>query len=160
MMKKAGQLTPDQIQAAQKLLYSPVMYALYGVMGVVMTFFAMVVTSLIILGLLRMFGNEGKYSRIIAVYSLAYIPQAIGSILKGIYMLITQKPIFTDLSPTFMSTLLNQIDLFILWTAILVVVGISKVFGLSEKKSIIIAVTLWLLTLGISLLPVLMKPAA
>lgn len=158
MLQKAGQMTPEQLAGAEKILYSPVAYLLYGLLGVVVTFFTVLVVSLVILGMLKMFGNQGKFRKVIAVYSLAYIPMAIGSMLKGGYMFITNKPVFADLQPTFMSTALNQLDLFLLWYSILLVIGLNKVLGLEEKKGIIIAVVLWLISFGMALLPLLTTP--
>jgi hypothetical protein len=84
------------------------------------------------------------------VYTLAYMAAVIGMLIKLVYMYLTGNLLYLNMSPTFVDALYNNLDPFIIWQAILTVFGISVVSGLPEKKSAIIVVTMWLVSLAIS----------
>jgi hypothetical protein len=92
-----------------------------------------------------------KFSQRVSVYTLAYMASVIGLLVKLAYMYLSGNLLYIDMSPTFIDALYNNVDPFIVWQSILMVFGISIVSGLSEKKSTIIVVAMWLVSLAISL---------
>jgi len=107
--------------------------------------------SLAYMVFIRALKGKIKYTQAVSIYTLAYMAAAVGMVVKLAYMYLTGNLLYINMSPTFIDALYNNLDPFIIWQAILTVFGISAVSGLPEKKSTIIVVSMWLVSLAISL---------
>jgi hypothetical protein len=118
---------------------------------------------LIIAGVLflafRLFGGEGKFSQAFAITIYAWIPLSISSILltvvaraRGSFNPL-MAPVLVKSNPAFLVdmkehaalfSLLSALDLFTIWTLVLLVIGFATMSRFSKAKSAAIIVSLWL----------------
>lgn len=96
--------------------------------------------------LTRIFNGENNYAETVAVYSLAYIPQTIYSLLCSVYIVVTHTMPGANAAnnPTLLSTAFSGFNIFKLWQIVLLIIGLAKVGNISKKKAafIVILVTL------------------
>ncbi len=121
--------------------------------------------ALIFLGALRMFGSEVDYVRCLAVTLHGYMPGALAAlinvpILMGrstiTYEEATQGGVLVSSLAAFapegasatLRALLGSVDLFSIWTVILLSLGFKIVGKVSTTVSTVIVVLLWLIYLG------------
>lgn len=83
------------------------------------------------------------YKQMISIYSLCYIPIAIGQVFKGIYILLTNNTI--QFSNKYITILWGTFDPFTIWRFTLFFLGINIIFSLSRKKSLLITLLLWII---------------
>jgi hypothetical protein len=50
-----------------------------------------------------------------------------------------------------LSILLNQLELFTIWSLVLTIIGVQRIYGFSTRKAASIVILYWLLLLGISI---------
>jgi hypothetical protein len=153
MEEKAASMPPDQAEAVKgsiAFLNSPMMNAVIALIAAVSIIAIILLVSLVYMAFVRALKGKMKYSQMVSVYTLAYMAAVIGMLIKLVYMYLTGNLLYLNMSPTFVDALYNNLDPFIIWQAILTVFGISVVSGLPEKKSAIIVVTMWLVSLAIS----------
>ncbi len=114
----------------------------------------------------RLFGGEGNFKQAFSTVLYSWIPLTIGGIVTGIVALARG-----EIDPTTMQTLvksnpaflvdmkeqpilfaaLTSLDIFTIWTIILLVIGFSTLSKLSRMKSAVIVVSLWLVTVVVKL---------
>ncbi|HYF84490.1 MAG TPA: YIP1 family protein [Clostridia bacterium] len=153
MEEKAASMPPDQAEAVKgsiTFLNSPMMNGISALIGAVSIIAIILLISLVYMAFVRALKGKIKYSQMVSVYTLAYMASVIGILVKLAYMYLTGNLLYINLSPTFVDALYDNLDLFIIWQSILMVFGISAVSGLPEKKSTIIVVGMWLISLAIS----------
>ncbi|MEA4848573.1 MAG: YIP1 family protein [Clostridiaceae bacterium] len=154
MEEKAAAMSPEQAEALRAsigFMNSPMMNAVSAAAGAVSTIAIILLVSLIYMAFIKAFKGKIKYPQVLSVYALAYMATAVGMVVKLAYMYFTGNLLYMDLSPTFKDVIFNSLDPFIIWQSILMVFGISVVSGIPEKKSIVIVVSMWLVSLIISL---------
>jgi hypothetical protein len=154
MEEKAAAMSPEQAEAMRAsiaLMNTPVMNAVSAVVGVVSMIAVILLVSAVYMAFIRAFKGKIKYRQILSVYTLAYMVTAVGLVVKLAYMYFTGNLLYINMSPTYWDILYNNLDLFIIWQSILMVFGISAVSGIPEKKSTIIVVSMWFVSLFISL---------
>lgn len=154
MEEKAAAMSPEQAEAVKgsiAFLNSPMMNMVSAVVAVVSTIAIILLVSLVYMVFIRALKGSIKYSQAVSVYTLAYMATAIGLIGKLAYMYLTGNLLYINMRPTYLDALYNNLDIFTIWQAILMVFGISAVSGISEKKSTIIVASMWFASLVISL---------
>jgi hypothetical protein len=116
----------------------------------------LLISSLIILGLSRMFSTQGNYKQVFAALLHAnFIDKILGNALR-LVLVLTRKsfmqtttslalffPKLEVTSPTFI--ILGQVDFFQLWLFGVLGYGLSYVFKIGLKKALILAYGFWLL---------------
>ncbi|MDD4503711.1 MAG: YIP1 family protein [Clostridiaceae bacterium] len=153
MEEKAAAMSPEQAEAVRAsipFLNSPKMNIISAAIGAVSIIVIILVVSLVYMAFVRVLKGKINYKQMLSIYTLAYMAAAIGMVVKLAFMYFTGNLLYLEMTPTFTNTLYNNLDPFIIWQAILMVFGISVVSGISEKKSTIIVVGMWLVTLAIS----------
>jgi len=153
MEEKAAGMSPEQAEAMRAsigLMNTPTMNLVSAVVGVVSIIAVILLVSAVYMTFARAFKGKIKYKQMLSVYTLAYMATAIGLVVKLAYMYITGNLLYINMSPTYWDILYNNLDLFIIWQSILMVFGISAVSGISEKRSTIIVVSMWFVSLFIS----------
>lgn len=154
MEEKAASMPPDQAAAVRSsipFMNSPMMNAISAAVAVVSVIAIVLLISLVYMAFVKAMKGKIKYSQMVSIYTLAYMASVIGLLVKLAYMYLTGNLVYINMSPTYVDALYNNLDLFTIWQSILMVFGISAVSGLPEKKSTIIVVTMWLVSLAISL---------
>ena len=114
----------------------------------------------------RLFGGEGNFKQAFSTVLYSWIPLIISGIVTGIVAIARG-----EIDPTGMQTLvksnpaflvdmkdnpilfaaLTSLDIFTIWTIILLVIGFSTLSRLSRAKSAAIIVSLWLVTVVVKL---------
>jgi hypothetical protein len=154
MEEKAAAMSPEQAEAMRAsigLMNTPVMNAVSAVVGVISIIALILLVSAVYMAFVRALKGKIKYKQMLSVYTLAYMATAVGLVVKLAYMYFTGNLLYINMSPTYWDILYNNLDLFIIWQSILMVFGISAVSGIPEKKSTIIVVSMWFVSLFISL---------
>lgn len=157
--KKAASMSPEQaeaVRASAGFMNSPLMNAMTAVIGALSVIIIIFILALVYMAFIKLFGGKVKYMQVVSVYTLSYMAVCIGTLAKLAYMYITKNLVYLNLEPTYMDALYNNLDPFIIWQAILMVFGISAVADIPEKKSTIIVVIMWLLSFGVSIVPILL----
>lgn len=116
------------------------------VMPLVSTLVALWLGWLILSGVLHLgstlLGGRGSMSTALNVVGWAYLPFVVRDLLRVVYMLLAGHAIVSPgLSgfaggAVFASQILSRVDLFFLWSAVLLVIGFGISDGLSRNKSI------------------------
>lgn len=159
MEERAAGMSPEQAEAmrtSMALMDTPIMNIIAALVGVVSVIAIILLVTAVYMAFVKAFKGKIKYSQMLSVYTLAYMTTAIGLTVKLAYMYLTGNLLYINVSPTYWDILYNNLDLFIIWQSILMVFGISTVSGISEKKSIIIVVSMWFVSLIISLASMLL----
>ncbi|HYE84416.1 MAG TPA: Yip1 family protein [Clostridia bacterium] len=159
MEEKAAAMPPEQAEATRAsiaFLNSPTMNIISAAVAAVSMIAIILLVSLVYMAFIRALKGKIRYSQAVSIYTLAYMASTIGLVVKLAFMYFTGNLLYINMSPTFMDALYNNFDPFLIWQAILMVLGISAVSGIPEKKSTIIVVSMWLVTLAISLGSVMM----
>lgn len=157
--KRAAAMPAEQaeaVRASAGFMNSPVMNALTAVSAVISIIAIIFILALIYMAFIKVLGGKVKYMQVVAIYTTAYLATCIGLLVKLAYMYITKNLVYINLEPTYLDTVYNNLDPFIIWQAILMVFGISTVANISLKKSTAIVSVMWLLSFGVSLVPVIM----
>jgi hypothetical protein len=154
------QQTPDmpkeQAEATIAFMNSPIMTGIAVGAAVAMAAIAVFLTSWIYYGLIALFGGKTKYMKVVAVYSLAYIPYYIGALATLGFAYFTNN--YESLvQPQVMDVMFNRLGLFVIWQVLLLVFGFSKIANLKLQKSAIIVAIMWIIATVISIVPTLMN---
>jgi hypothetical protein len=139
-----GQPVPEQVMNLYNSPFFMVTGTIGAAVGVVATLF---IGGLIYYLVVRIFKGKAKIIEIISVYTHANIASTIGVIVKMIYTLITKKTVNLD-AATLSAVLFSNIDIFVIWQLVLMVFGISAVACLSKKKSTVVVIIVFALTLA------------
>jgi len=138
---------------------------LLAVFGVAVQAVVYAIVAALFLGLLRLFGSEIDYLSSLAVTLHGYLPQAVALLLNIPILLGRQTVAFEEaaqggvlksslaaLAPedasAMTAVLLGSVDLFSIWTAVLLALGFRIVGKMSTAVSAGIVVLLWLIYIG------------
>ena len=148
------QRTPDlSREQAEVIMKSPLVMGFAVGGALVVSTAAVFLGSLIYYGLISLFGGKTKYIKIVAVYSLAYIPYTIGTMISLAFAYYTNN-FDSMMQPQFMDVIFNRLDIFVIWQVLLLVFGFAKISNLKLHKSAIIVAVMWTISTVISLVPV------
>lgn len=159
MEEQAASMPPEQAEAVRAsigFINSPMMNAISAAVAAVSMIAIILLLSLVYMAFIKVMKGKIKYKQVLSVYTLAYMATAIGLLVKLAFMYITGNLLYINLKPTYLDALYNNLDPFTIWQSILMVFGISAVSGIPEKKSTIIVVGMWLVSLLISMGSVLL----
>jgi hypothetical protein len=164
-MEQSGrQMSDADMEKAAKFSGS-----LMRVMGYLSPVWAVLIW-LIIAGVLllafRLFGGEGNFKQAFSATLYAWIPNTIGGIITTIVVAArgtvdpTTMATLVKSSPAFLVeqkdnpvvfALLSSLDIFTIWTLILLILGFAALSKLSRGKSAAIVISLWLVTVFVKL---------
>lgn len=154
LMQQTPDMTKEEAEAVMQLMNSPVMTAITVAVTVITVIGGMFLTPLIYWGLISVFGGKTTYMKIVAVYTLAYIPYYLGSLLSLGYSYYTNN--FDNLlNANLTDALFKRFDIFVIWQVLLLVFGFVKIANIKLGKSAIIVTIMWLLATGITVVPLL-----
>jgi len=116
-------------------------------------------------------GGRGNFKLMLNMVILAWLPLALRALVQIIYILISGQPISNpglaglienpqSLGLTALRGLLSHIDLYFLWTLLLLSLGISVYGRLPRKKAIILVLSCGLVLLLITLIPAFLGKVA
>ena len=159
MEEQAAAMPPEQAEAVRAsigFMNSPGMNIASAAIAAVSMIAVILLISLVYMAFIRVFKGKITYKQAVAVYTLAYMATAVGLVVKLAFMYFSGNLLYLDMSPTYIDAVYDSLDPFTIWQSILMVFGISVVSGITEKKSTVIVVCMWLLSLMIALGSVLL----
>jgi hypothetical protein len=153
--------TPDMqnnymqaMQATQGPVFNYIIPALTGLAGL---WFTWAVISALLHLTSTLLGGRGSMTSALNVVGWASLPLAVRDLLRVIYMLIVRQPIAspglsgfvtgTEGAALFLAQFLKNLDLFMIWYAILLVLGFRLVDSLPMKKAILGVLVMLIITL-------------
>jgi hypothetical protein len=134
--------------------------------GPVLQIIAFAVIAGVLLIAFRMFGGEGDFKQAFSVTLYSWLPMVIKSVLAVIVILTRKTVTLNDLANPLRSnlaflvsmkeqpmlfSLFGSLDVFMIWTIVLLVIGFAAISRFSKTKSAAIIVSLWLVTVIIKL---------
>jgi hypothetical protein len=132
----------------------------------VLQLIAFAIIAGILLIAFRMFGGEGDYKQAFSVTLYSWMPMVIKGILSVIVILSRKTITLNDLANPLRSnlaflvnmkqqpllfSLFGSLDIFTIWTMILMIIGFAALSRFSKVKSAAIIVSLWLLVVFVKL---------
>lgn len=158
-MEARGNMSADDIDRALRITTA---------FGKVMTYVSPVISAIfyaIVAGVLliafRMFGGEGTYKQSLSVSLYSWLPQVIYTIVLAAVIIsrgtmpaeqmggavLSNLAFLTDFKEhRVLYSFLSSIDLFNIWTIVLMTFGMSAVSRLSRARSAAIVISLWVMT--------------
>ncbi|MDF2839612.1 MAG: Yip1 domain protein [Clostridia bacterium] len=156
IIQQSPDMPKEQVEATMALMNSPVMTAIAVGAAALMAIIAVFATSGIYYGLLSLFGGKTSYMRVVAVYSLAYIPYYIGALVSLGFSYFTNN-YESLLQPQLTDVLFNRLGLFVIWQVLLLVFGFSKIADIKVSKAAIVVAIMWIIATIISIVPTFMN---
>lgn len=153
LLKSADKMSPEQLAQTKQMINSPFVTVMAGVSS----FIGIILVILIQAGLLHlavsMFGGSAKFSVGFATVAFAQVPIMIQQVFYSIYMATSGKlvkPGFSgmlssDQLATPLGAFLSRLDIFSIWSIVLIAIGFSITYKISKGKSGTIAVGYWLI---------------
>lgn len=143
MSKSYDPQTAQMMKGMSNFFASPIFAIVSALIGV---YIGWLLISLIYYGVMKIVKGEGKYKQSLMVYAYSFVPIILGYIIKIIVIIATGKPIIFNNS-SLISAIFNNMDIFMIWQIVLLVIGYAKVFKVTIKNSAIVIVFLNLIYL-------------
>ncbi len=152
--KRADQMPPGQLESAKDFMESPVIVIFAAFSALVVTIFGLAIKS----GLYHLggtsLGGRADFVGALSVVMYSSAPLAIRNFLGGVVAGITGEPMAEGASALLplddranaLGGLLAGIDLFILWSVVLGVVGLTAVYKHDRNKALLVVGGFWVLT--------------
>lgn len=93
--------------------------------------------SAIFFSVVKRVGGQGSFGLSAAVAGLCWVPLFLRSLVQGIYIWSTGLPVYW--SNPLAEAVLSRLDLFVIWNVFLLGVGFAVAFGVSWKRSLLLA---------------------
>jgi hypothetical protein len=146
--------TPDMTrEQAEAIMKSPIVMGIAVGGAFIVCIAAIFLVPLIYYGLIALFGGKTNYMKIVAVYSLAYLPYTVGAIISLTFAFYTNN-FDSIMQPKLMDVIFSRFDVFVIWQVLLLVFGFAKVSNLKLHKTAIIVAIMWTIATAVSLIPV------
>jgi hypothetical protein len=162
---QTAKLPPDRVDKMVHFTAGTMKVGAYA-SPVIATLALMIVSGAILIGC-RMFGGEGDFKQAFSASTYAWYPRVIKGILaaivllskKGITVWDLQNPVRSNLGFLFdpktqpvQFALGSSLDIFAIWSVILLVIGFAAVSRLSKARSAAVVVTLWIVVNAVLLI--------
>ncbi len=167
LLSSSSNASPEQLAKSKQIMESPIL----PVIAAVSAFIGIIITILIQSGLLHLgayvFGGRAKFTVGIATVAYAQVPIIIQQIIQSIYMAASGKLVMQGLSAlipgdqiaTPLGALLGRIDIFSIWSIILLIMGFSITYKITKGKAAVITIGYWVLGTVFVILPMLLSMA-
>ncbi len=162
LQDRMSSMTPDQVATQHKVIQSFIMGGFYA--APVFTLVAVALMAVVLWPTINFgFGGAAKYSRVFALCMFAFLPGVLKSILASILLYAGRSPdSFTPdtmvgsnigyyiETPGPLKTFLTSIDIFSIWTAILLSIGLAIVARTKRSSGYIAVFGWWILIILVS----------
>jgi hypothetical protein len=166
MMQKQGkQMSDADVERMGRI--TKAMAKVAGYIGPLFIIVGYLLIALVLWGAFRLMGGEGDFKQSLSTTLYSFFPRMVlGGIIGTVVIMMrgmvdpTQAASVMMTNPAFLVdmkaqpilfALLTSLDIFMLWTIVLLTIGFSKVSRLSKGKSAAIIVSLWIVTVAIKL---------
>ncbi|MGD2176429.1 MAG: Yip1 family protein [Anaerolineae bacterium] len=176
MAEQLGEdVSEEQLERAMSMAASPLLTVVFPAVGGAVS---RVVGWLVWAGALYLvgmvFGGRSTFGQMFSVVVWAWFPYALRGVLQTVYVLVSGQLIVNpglsglvqnepsvsetvlaspSVGQTLFTTLLSRIDLFLVWTLMLLVIGVRMTTQLSRRKAVLVTLGVWVVLTGLSLLP-------
>lgn len=164
MEQQNKNMSPQDVERAAKMgaAFGKVMAYTGPIWGIAI----LVIIAAVLMLAFRLFGGEGTFMQSFSVTLYSWIPMCLFSIVTTIVVFSresidpTQMQTLVKSNPAFLVemktnpmlySLLTSLDIFTIWTLILLTIGFAAVSRFSKVKSAVIIVSLWLATVVVKL---------
>ena len=156
---------PDKAEGAVSMTKGIMTVSMYA--SPVLIVLLLVITAGVCLLAFKMFGGEGDFNIALSVTTYAWFPRLIRGILGAIVMLSKgsislyelQNPVMSNLGFLFdpktqpvQYAIGSALDIFNIWSLVLLIIGLAAMSKLSKAKSAVIVIVLWLVVNLVSLI--------
>ncbi len=171
----------EQMERAMSVVASPLITVVFpAVAGAV----GRVVSWLVWAGALYLagmvLGGRSTFGQMFRMVVWIWIPHALRDLLQATYIWVSGQPILNPglsglvqrgqsvtemmtappgLGQQILSAVLSRVDLFLVWHLVLLVIGVGVTMRLARRKAVLVALGVWVLLTGLSLIPVLVGAA-
>lgn len=165
-MEARGNLTSDQINQQLKIVGAFSKIVAYCSPAIAAIVF-LVVAAVLMLAY-RMMAGEGRFGQYFSVTLYAWVPQIIQSVIMTVILALRTEltsaadlPILVRSNLAFLVdyhehqvlfSLLSSLDVFTIWSLILMIIGFAHVSRFSKQKSAAVMITVWGLYTGVKLI--------
>jgi hypothetical protein len=151
-------IPPDKAEGAVSMTKSVMKISMYA--SPLLIVLMLVITAGVCLLAFRMFGGEGNFNIALSVTIYAWFPRLIRGILGAIVMLTKGSMSIYDLQNPVMSNLAflfdpktqpvqyalgSALDIFNIWSLVLLIIGMASMSKLSKARSAVIVIVLWVI---------------
>ncbi|HEX3583388.1 MAG TPA: Yip1 family protein [Thermoanaerobaculia bacterium] len=158
-------ITADKVDGAVSMTKGIMKVSMYA--SPVLITLMLVIAAGVLLLAFKMFGGEGDFNIALSVTTYAWFPRLIRGVLGAVVMLTKGSMSLYDLQNPIMSNLGflfdpktqpvqyaigSSLDLFNLWTLVLLIIGFAAMSRLSKVRSAVIIIVLWLVVNLLSLI--------
>lgn len=165
MMKKQNPNISDA-DIAQMGRFTTAFAKAMGYIGPLLVIVGYAIIALVVWGACRIMGGEGNYMQAFSTTLYAHFPRVVLGIVMAVVVMArgkvdpSQMATVVKSSPAFLVdmqtqpvlfTLLGSLEIFQIWTIILMIIGFAAVSKLSRAKTAAIIVTLWIIVLVVKL---------
>jgi hypothetical protein len=156
-MEHQGKMSADQIDRALKVTAAIAKVVAYC--APIMTVIVFVIVAAILMVAFRMMGGEGEFKSYFSVTLYGWFPQILQALIMTIILMLRSEPYDAELLPTLLRSnlgflvdmhdhrvlfgLLSSLDIFTIWSLILMAIGFAYVSKFSKAKSATIVVSVW-----------------
>ena len=154
----------EQLEKIQAMSGSPVMAYIQLITQVISIVGFSILFAAILLGISKMLKGNANFKKIFSIVTWSFLIAIIGAYVKMILIALkgTAHLVSVSLSlflpmpeigqkPSFLFSILSQIDPFTIWQLGILIIGLSVVNNFTTKKSFIIVLSLWIIGIIISL---------
>ena len=156
-------------QAAQQLKWGGAFAKVIAYTAPITTVILFAFVAAMVMLSFRLMGGEGEFKHYFSVTIYAWMPRLVQGVIMTIILLTRSSPVgvqelatIVHSNPAFLVdpethrmlfTFLSAFDLFAIWSLILMIIGFAHVAKVSKARSATIMVTLWVIVLGVKMVP-------
>ena len=164
-MEAQGKLTSDQINTQLKIAGTISKIAAYC--SPVFSAIAFLVVAAVLMLAYRMMGGEGDFGQYFSVTLYAWVPQIIQLVIMTIILAMRNEltsagdlPMLVRSNLAFLVDIhehqvlfafLSALDLFTIWSLVLMIIGFAHVSRFSKQKSAVVLISVWAVWVGVKL---------
>lgn len=153
MQARSPQLTPEQIEGARRL--TPIYYS---VSVIVITPIAVLLVGFLLWIVGKLFDAEQRLGDAMMVATFASFPRILAPVVAALIMLVRDPSTITSqwsvtaslaqfvngAQQPVLATLLGRVDVFVIWTTVLLAIGLGVTGNISRQKAATAAVIVWI----------------
>ncbi len=153
--ERLSQLTPEQAEAAARWMTLPIMLGTTAINRLILVTIVVLVQAVIFHLMVPLSGGEANFGRAFGIVIWSKMAIAVGAWVGGLLTLAMGQPFRTDLGllvdmSSKLQGGLSQVELFSLWSLVLVAEGMVSVLGCRRAMSYTVVFGLWAIWVAIS----------
>ncbi len=153
--ERLSQLTPEQAEAAARWMTLPIMLGTTAINRLILVPIVVLVQAVIFHLMVPLSGGEANFGRAFGIVIWSKMAIAVGAWVGGLLTLAMGQPFRTDLGllvdmSSKLQGGLSQVELFSLWSLVLVAEGMVSVLGCRRAMSYTVVFGLWAIWVAIS----------